>query len=150
MGRRRRIDAFSVEEVAPYELATLRLRDLEDAFDYDAPRRRLALVYWRPDEGRWCVERGGGRRDWSALHVEGELLFGPSPWRRACVILVFGRLGSVEAAVAALPAPGPAFGYEYEWEFVESKGRTSMRAKRAPRMWDAAEAAYFEGVANVG
>lgn len=139
-----RLDAESFELLSRAEKARLRWRHLESAFDYDAPRRRLALCYWRPSVGRWCVERGGSHHAWTELHVVGELLFGPSPWRRACVLPVFGRLGSVEAAVSALAEPGPAFAYVFEFEVDPDKRAASVRAKYVRGLWDAAEAAFVE------
>lgn len=114
--------------------------------DHDAPRRRLALVYWSSAEGRWLRERGAGVQGWTELHVVGEALFGPSPWRRSCVLPVYGRLGSVEAAVAALRPPSPSFEYVFEFELAEGPRGGSFRVAYVRGLWDSIEAAYWEAV----
>lgn len=148
MGVLSRLDAFNIRDVPRADKVGLRLHHLETAFDYDAPRRRLALAYWSRAEARWIVERGGSRWDWSELHILGGILFGPSPWARALVLPVFGRLGSVEAAVSGLAAPGPDFGYFFEMEEVVEGRKTFWRAKRDPHLWAAVEAAYYSGASN--
>jgi len=91
----------------------LRRSDLE-RFVYDPPKERVALVRWSSASSCWFCERGGDSREWKQLHEFGEVLFGPPPWRRAQVLRVFGRLGSVEACIAALPPCGPDFSYGFE------------------------------------
>jgi hypothetical protein len=114
--------------------------------DFDPPRRRLALCYWSPRERRWLIERGAGVSGWTELHVLGEMLFGPSPWRRSRVLRVFGRLGCVEAAVDGLPEPSVDFLYEFAFEIDPDKVRGAMRAKYSARAWDTVEAAYYGGL----
>lgn len=107
----------------------LRRSDLE-RFDYDPPKERCALVTWEPLVRRWCVLRGGDAKRLDDLHDEGVLLFGPPPWRRSAIVFVVGRLGSVEAFVAAMAEPGPDFVYEFLWKQPEVlRGRDG-----APRM----------------
>lgn len=118
-------------------------RDL-DRFDYDPPRRRLALCYWVPAESRWNVYRGSGQQGWTELHVYGELLFGPSPWARACVLAVYGRLGSVEAAVKRLPVPDAASAYYFEFEPDPDSKSGAVRARYVRGLWSAAEADFVE------
>jgi len=115
-------------------------------FDHDAPRRRLALLTWSARDLAWKVERGSGSHGWTELHVLGEMLFGPSPWRRSCVCRVFGRLGSIEAMAAAKPAPGPSFEYAFAFELdpQSSVSRPKWRATYSPGAWHAVEAAYYE------
>lgn len=148
MGSVPRLDAFNIRDVSRSDKTLLRFRHLETAFDYDAPRRRLALCYCGRADGVWRVERGADYRAWTDLHVVGELLFGPSPWRRSCVLAVFGRLGSVQAAVSALAEPSPDFAYTFGFEEVEERGKLRLRARRIRGLWQAAEAAYYEGVLN--
>lgn len=149
MGRVALLDAESVQYLSRAEKSELRLRHLATAFDFDPPRRRLALCYWRPASAAWVIERGSSHHGWTELHVVGEMLFGPSPWRRACVLPVFGRLGSVELAVSRLAAPGAAFSYSFEFEADPDKRAASVRAKYVRGLWEAAEAAFFDGVPNV-
>lgn len=148
MGNVRRLDAFNIRDVSRFDKQGLRRHHLFTAFDYDAPRRRLALAYWVRADRCWRVFEGGGSAQWSHLHRVGELVFGPSPWARALVLPVFGRLGSVEAAVSALAAPGPDFRYFFELEEVEEGRKTFWRAKRDPRLWEAVEAAYYSGASD--
>lgn len=140
------LDVDSIGALSRLDKGALRFRHLETAFDFDPPRRRLALCYWRPGSAAWVTERGSSHHGWTELHVVGEMLFGPSPWRRACVLPVFGRLGSVELAVSSLPAPGPAFSYSFEFEVDADKRVASVRAKYVRGLWEAAEAAYYDGV----
>lgn len=145
MGKRELLDVDSIQALSRSEKEALRFRHLYTEFDFDAPRRRLALVHWVPALGRWCVERGGSSHAWTELHVVGELLFGESPWRAAQVLAVFGRLGSVEAAVAKLPPPGRDFVYCFEFQ-PDEKGRAgSVRARYVRGLWEAAEAAFYDG-----
>lgn len=71
-------------------------------FDRDPPARRLALVHWIVD--RWvlviAVRWSAGMHYRSSLEARGAEL--PGPW---LVLDVTGRVGSVEAAVAALSPP---------------------------------------------
>lgn len=113
-----------LEELVECDRVELLERSDLERFDYDPPRERLALVVW--SRGSWVVHQGGSARDWSWLHRTGVLLFGASPWRRAQVVGVVGRLGSVEAAVSALPAWSASFSYEFEMsadaaELVEAR-----------------------------
>lgn len=71
---------------------------------YDPPVFRVALVCWRPSEARWFVQ-AASRGDRQRLIDLGELLCGPQPWAQALIIELVGRLGSVEAAAAALAPP---------------------------------------------
>lgn len=118
------------------------------AFDYDAPRRRLALVYFARRDGCWRVERGGGVQSWTELHVVGEMLFGDSPWRSAAVVAVFGRLGSVEAAVAALAPPDVGFAYAFAFEVDLEKPKSGPRAVYRRGMWEPLEAAFYASEAS--
>lgn len=71
---------------------------------FDPPVLRCALVCWRPSEARWIVH-AARRGDRLRLADLGELLCGPGPWAQARIVEVVGRLGCVEAAVAALVPP---------------------------------------------
>lgn len=106
-------------------------------FDYDPVRVRCALVtFGDPQnvaslvgeavEPRWTVVMAGNSRRWSELHAWGVLFFGDPPWRRSQVISVTGRLGSVEAAVRALPAPGDDFSFVFDASEHERDGRSSL------------------------
>lgn len=111
--------------------------------DFDPPRRRLALCTWSGSRRCWLLERASGVHGWTELHTLGEMLFGESPWRRSLVLRVFGRLGSVEAAVARLAPPSPSFVYEFEFELDVTAARPARRAKYSPHAWAQVEAAYY-------
>lgn len=72
------------------------------SFDRDPPARRYALVHWIVD--RWVLviacRHSYGVNYRSQLEARGAELSGP--WQ---VLDVTGRVGSVEAAVAALSPP---------------------------------------------
>lgn len=93
-------------------------------YDYDPVVERVGLLTWQGESvdefgevrpGRWSVELSGKAKRLDELHDWGVLLFGPPPWRRSCVIRVSGRLGSLEAAAAALPAPAAGFEYAFDY-----------------------------------
>lgn len=96
-----------------------------DRFDYDPPKERCALVSWRDESvdedgevhaGFWKIIQAGDSRRFSELHDYGVLFFGEPPWRRSCVVSVFGRLGSLEAAVKARVAPSDDFVYSFDYK----------------------------------
>lgn len=87
--------------------------DLE-RFDYDPPKERVALVAWSEPQSVWRVVLAGDAKRWSELHDWGVLFFGDPPWRRSQCVRVVGRLGSVEAFVSGLAAPGGEFSYVFD------------------------------------
>jgi len=123
-------------------LEDLTRADLE-RMDYDPPKERCALVTWRSERvdefgevfpGCWSCEMAGDAKRWRELHTWGVLMFGDPPWRRSQVLRVVGRLGSVEAAVKALPAPGVDFGYSFSVdEDTKSAGLAAVE-RRLPAL----------------
>ena len=106
-----------------------------EGFDFDPPRERCALLSWSAASG-WSVVGAGSSSRHLELQDLGALLFGAPPWRRATVIRVLGRLGSIEAAAAALPAPGPDFLYSFEFSGFGKLPPVPVRrqsVKAAPR-----------------
>lgn len=137
------------------KLDTLTRKDL-DRLDYDPPKERVALVSWcaeRSDDdgevfpGFWRVVMAGDGRRFDELHDWGVLQFGKPPWKRSAVVRVVGRLGSVEAFVAAMAEPGPSFVYDFQ--FVEGErpkvpaarggDAKSFKTSRLPRNVEAQE-----------
>lgn len=120
-------------------LKDLKWSDLE-RMEYDPAKERCALVVWRAEcvdehgevfAGHWHIEMSGDVKRYYELHTWGVLLFGDPPWRRSQVISVFGRLGSVEAAVKALSAPGEDFVYAFSLDDETLKNGLSQAGKRA-------------------
>lgn len=132
-------------------LESLTRADLE-RMDFDPPKERCALVsfvaehvdaYGEVHAPCWRIQMAGDTNRWRELHTWGVLLFGDPPWRRSQVVRVAGRLGSLEAAVAALPVPGVDFVYSFVVE--EETKRTGLAA--AERRLPAAKSfqSYVEG-----
>lgn len=85
-------------------------------FDFDAPKERLALVTWKRrrevglwkdtyHEFRWEIVEMRSSSHLADLERIGLLYFGRPPWRKSQIVAVIGGSGSIEAAVALLPAP---------------------------------------------
>lgn len=104
-----------LEQMSRLEVEALP-RSALDRFDYDPPKERAALVVFSPALSAWSIVAADAVSRVEALHRQGCLLFGRPPWRSAAVLRVFGRLGSVEAAVSALARPGADFEYSFAVE----------------------------------
>lgn len=82
---------------------------------------RFALVYWSNNVDqftgelfpRWEIYRMGNHRSENDLLTIGLLLFGPSPWRRACVVCAQGVLGTLEKLVGSMPEPDKDFRFDF-------------------------------------
>lgn len=108
--------AVAAEEVERFTFGDL------DRFDYDPPKMRVALVSWIGEfvdewgevhSPRWSLIAGREARELPKLQDYGRMLFGDPPWKRSQILEVIGRLGSVEAAIAALVPPGTEFRYDF-------------------------------------
>lgn len=124
------------------KLEELTREDLE-RMDYDPPKERVALVSWRAERvgelgelepAHWHIEMAGDVKRWRELHTWGVLFFGDPPWRRSQVLTVFGRLGSIEAAVKALASPAPEFRYDFVVDEAVKPTGLAAEARRLPEL----------------